>query len=213
MILSDVTVYTGVALNPQRGADLPSPVVPQKSGAPSSAAFAAGAAAGPVTGVALNVDEGRRIALDRGVATTWPIWCASASTGCVTRGWSLRARRGARMGGCRCPTRARCSSRHAFVPPTTCHYCTFVDGAGASCAPRGEWACIGSPDEILDVARPGRRIGLARRRCSPLGDRPGRRRWDEARQWLDERGYDLDAGLRARYGDPGAGGDRAAPAI
>src|SRR6478736_1183058 len=48
--------YTGVALNPQRGADLPSPVVPPKSGAPSSAALRR-VLRRARDGVALNVDE------------------------------------------------------------------------------------------------------------------------------------------------------------
>src|ERR1700716_2986651 len=48
--------YTGVALNPQRGADLPSPVVPQMTGAPSPAALRR-VLRRARDGVALNVDE------------------------------------------------------------------------------------------------------------------------------------------------------------
>ena len=45
-----------MALNPQRGADLPSPVVPPKSGVPSSAAIRR-VLRRARDGVALNVDE------------------------------------------------------------------------------------------------------------------------------------------------------------
>ena len=45
------------------------------------------------------------------------------------------------------------------------------------------------PDEILDDRPPRAPRWAARRRCSPSAT--GRRtRWHEARQWLDERGYD-----------------------
>ncbi len=44
------------------------------------------------------------------------------------------------------------------------------------------------PDEILDVARRGAELGC-KEALFTLGDRP-ETRWDEARQWLDERGYD-----------------------
>src|SRR5262245_7670018 len=48
--------YTGVAQNPQRGADLPSPVIPPRSGAPSTAALRR-VLRRARDGVALNVDE------------------------------------------------------------------------------------------------------------------------------------------------------------
>ena len=44
------------------------------------------------------------------------------------------------------------------------------------------------PDEILDVARRGAGLGC-KEALFTLGDRP-EARWDEARRWLDERGYD-----------------------
>ena len=44
------------------------------------------------------------------------------------------------------------------------------------------------PDEILDVARRGAELGC-KEALFTLGDRP-ETRWEEARQWLDERGYD-----------------------
>jgi FO synthase len=48
--------YTGVALNPQHGTDLPSPVVPPNSGAPSTPAMRR-VLRRARDGVALNVDE------------------------------------------------------------------------------------------------------------------------------------------------------------
>ena len=44
------------------------------------------------------------------------------------------------------------------------------------------------PDEILDIARRGGELGC-KEALFTLGDRP-EERWPEARQWLDERGYD-----------------------
>ena len=45
-----------------------------------------------------------------------------------------------------------------------------------------------SPDEILEIARQGAALGCLEALFT-LGDRP-EDRWPEARQWLDERGYD-----------------------
>ena len=45
-----------------------------------------------------------------------------------------------------------------------------------------------SPDEILDIARQGAELGCLEALFT-LGDRP-EDRWPEARQWLDEQGYD-----------------------
>jgi FO synthase len=74
----------------------------------------------------------------------------------------------------------------------TCHYCTFVTVPGRLRA-EGKGMFM-EPDEILDVARRGAEIGceVAVFTCPltfTLGDRP-EARWQEARQWLDERGYD-----------------------
>ena len=44
------------------------------------------------------------------------------------------------------------------------------------------------PDEILDIARRGGELGC-KEALFTLGDRP-EDRWPEAREWLDERGYD-----------------------
>lgn len=49
-------------------------------------------------------------------------------------------------------------------------------------------ACTWSPDEILAVAARGAELGC-KEALFTLGDRP-EARWPEARQWLDERGYD-----------------------
>ncbi len=82
-------------------------------------------------------------------------------------------------------------SRKVFIPVThlcrdTCHYCTFVTVPGRlRAAGRGMYM---EPDEILEVARRGAQVGC-QEALFTLGDRP-EARWPEARQWLDERGYD-----------------------
>ena len=82
-------------------------------------------------------------------------------------------------------------SRKVFIPMThlcrdTCHYCTFVMVPGKLRAEgRGFYL---EPDEILDIARQGAGMGC-KEALFTLGDRP-EARWPEARQWLDERGYD-----------------------
>ncbi|MEE2061119.1 bifunctional FO biosynthesis protein CofGH [Rhodococcus artemisiae] len=82
-------------------------------------------------------------------------------------------------------------SRKVFVPITRlcrdrCHYCTFVTVPGRLRAEgRGMYL---EPDEILEIARQGAELGC-KEALFTLGDRP-EDRWPEARQWLDERGYD-----------------------
>ncbi|MBU3063296.1 bifunctional FO biosynthesis protein CofGH [Nocardia sp. NEAU-G5] len=82
-------------------------------------------------------------------------------------------------------------SRKVFIPLTnlcrdTCHYCTFVTVPGKlRAAGRGMYL---EPDEVLDIARRGAELGC-KEALFTLGDRP-EERWPEARQWLDERGYD-----------------------
>ncbi|MGV9744054.1 bifunctional FO biosynthesis protein CofGH [Rhodococcus zopfii] len=82
-------------------------------------------------------------------------------------------------------------SRKVFVPITRlcrdrCHYCTFVTVPGKLRAEgRGMYL---EPDEILEIARQGAELGC-KEALFTLGDRP-EDRWPEARQWLDERGYD-----------------------
>ncbi|MEO5851554.1 MAG: 7,8-didemethyl-8-hydroxy-5-deazariboflavin synthase CofG, partial [Nocardioides sp.] len=82
-------------------------------------------------------------------------------------------------------------SPKVFIPVTRlcrdrCHYCTFVTTPGRL-ARDGQEVFL-SPDEILDVARRGAELGCLEALFT-LGDRP-EDRWPEARQWLDERGYD-----------------------
>lgn len=82
-------------------------------------------------------------------------------------------------------------SRKVFIPLTTlcrdrCHYCTFVN-TPAVLRSRGEGMFL-EPDEVLEIARAGAAAG-AKEALFTLGDRP-EDRWPEARQWLDERGYD-----------------------
>ncbi|MEC3916721.1 bifunctional FO biosynthesis protein CofGH [Nocardia sp. CDC160] len=82
-------------------------------------------------------------------------------------------------------------SRKVFIPIThlcrdKCHYCTFVTVPGKLRA-QGKGMYM-EPDEILEVARQGAELGC-KEALFTLGDRP-EDRWPEARQWLDERGYD-----------------------
>jgi FO synthase len=82
-------------------------------------------------------------------------------------------------------------SPKVFLPVTRlcrdrCHYCTFVTTPGRLLA-AGEAPYL-SPDEILAIAAEGATLGCAEALFT-LGDRP-EDRWPEARQWLDEQGYD-----------------------
>ncbi|MGH3307628.1 MAG: 7,8-didemethyl-8-hydroxy-5-deazariboflavin synthase CofG, partial [Nocardioides sp.] len=82
-------------------------------------------------------------------------------------------------------------SPKVFIPVTRlcrdrCHYCTFVTTPG-HLARAGEAPYL-SPDEIIDIARRGADVGCLEALFT-LGDRP-EDRWPEAREWLDEQGYD-----------------------
>ncbi|KXO97428.1 FO synthase (plasmid) [Tsukamurella tyrosinosolvens] len=82
-------------------------------------------------------------------------------------------------------------SKKVFIPITRlcrdkCHYCTFVTVPGKLAA-EGHGAYM-EPDEILEVARRGAELGC-HEALFTLGDRP-EDRWEAARTWLDERGYD-----------------------
>jgi len=82
-------------------------------------------------------------------------------------------------------------SPKVFIPVThlcrdTCHYCTFVTVPGKlRAAGRGMYL---EADEIVELARQGAELGC-KEALFTLGDRP-ETRWPEARQWLEERGYD-----------------------
>ena len=101
-------------------------------------------------------------------------------------------------------------SRKVFIPLTRlcrdrCGYCTFATvPAQAADAP------------FLSPTRSWRSPGRARRMgCKEalftLGDRP-EDRWHAGREWLRRARLRRHPVLRARDGDPGAGGDRAAAA-
>ena len=82
-------------------------------------------------------------------------------------------------------------SPKVFIPVTKlcrdrCHYCTFVESPGQ--LKRTGHGMFMSPDEILDIARQGAELGCLEALFT-LGDRP-EDRWPEAREWLDEQGYD-----------------------
>ena len=133
-------------------------------------------------GVALNVDEAAIAMTARGEDLA--DLCASAAR-VRDAGLESSGRRGATG---RLPVSY---SRKVFIPVThlcrdTCHYCTFVTVPGKLRA-QGMGMYM-EPDEILDVARRGAELGC-KEALFTLGDRP-EARWDEARQWLDERGYD-----------------------
>jgi FO synthase len=78
-------------------------------------------------------------------------------------------------------------SRKVFIPLTRlcrdrCHYCTFATSPAKLEAP------YLSMDQVLDIARQGAALGC-KEALFTLGDRP-EDRWPQARQWLDEAGYD-----------------------
>ncbi|WP_026306235.1 bifunctional FO biosynthesis protein CofGH [Smaragdicoccus niigatensis] len=82
-------------------------------------------------------------------------------------------------------------SRKVFIPLTRlcrdkCHYCTFVTVPGKLRAD-GQGMFL-EVDEVLDIARKGAALGC-KEALFTLGDRP-EERWPEAREWLDQRGYD-----------------------
>src|SRR6201997_875620 len=78
-------------------------------------------------------------------------------------------------------------SKKVFIPLTRlcrdrCGYCTFATVPG-----RLDSLYL-SPDEVLDIAREGARLGC-KEALFTLGDRP-EARWRQAREWLDAHGYD-----------------------
>ena len=177
----DATGYTGVALNPRHPSDLPSPVISPKADAPSPAAMRR-VLRRARDGVALNVDEATVALAARGADLA--DLCASAAR-VRDAGLESAGRRGTSG---RLPVSY---SRKVFIPVThlcrdTCHYCTFVTVPG-KLRSEGQGMYL-EPDEILDIARQGGELGC-KEALFTLGDRP-ETRWPEARQWLDERGYE-----------------------
>ncbi|EHR49116.1 radical SAM domain protein, CofH subfamily [Saccharomonospora marina XMU15] len=78
-------------------------------------------------------------------------------------------------------------SSSVFIPLTRlcrdrCHYCTFATVPGKLDSLYLE------REEVLDIARAGAAAGC-KEALFTLGDRP-EQRWPQARQWLDERGYE-----------------------
>jgi len=78
-------------------------------------------------------------------------------------------------------------SKKVFIPLTRlcrdrCAYCTFATVPGRLHSP------FLSPDEVLDIAAKGAGLGC-KEALFTLGDRP-EARWRQARDWLDEHGYD-----------------------
>ena len=133
-------------------------------------------------GVALNVDEAAVAMTARG--DDLADLCASAAR-VRDAGLASAGRRG--PGGGLPVT----YSRKVFIPVThlcrdTCHYCTFVTVPGKLRA-EGKGMYL-EADEIVAIAARGAELGC-KEALFTLGDRP-ETRWPEARQWLDERGYD-----------------------
>lgn len=82
-------------------------------------------------------------------------------------------------------------SRKVFIPLTTlcrdrCHYCTFVDTPAQLKKLRKP--IYMTSDQVLTIARQGARTGC-KEALITLGDRP-EDRWPEARDWLEENGYE-----------------------
>ncbi len=171
--------YTNVPLTPgQKPTALPSPVVPPIASASALRRVLRRAR----DGVALNVDEAAIALTARG--DDLADLCASAAR-VRDAGLESAGRRGVAGG---LPITY---SRKVFIPVThlcrdSCHYCTFVTVPGKLRA-QGMGMYM-EPDEILDVARRGAELGC-KEALFTLGDRP-EDRWPEAREWLDERGYD-----------------------
>ena len=79
-------------------------------------------------------------------------------------------------------------SRKVFIPLTRlcrdrCGYCTFAT------VPHRLDSLYLEPDEVLAIARRGRRAGLQGGPVHP-GRQAGGLRWRQAREWLDAHGYD-----------------------
>ncbi|MCV7192072.1 bifunctional FO biosynthesis protein CofGH [Mycolicibacterium brumae] len=169
-----------MALNPQP-VSLSAPPMPGPSVAAPSVSAMRRVLRRARDGVALNVDEAAIALAARGADLA--DLCASAAR---VRDAGLQA--GARGPNGRLPVSY---SRKVFIPVThlcrdTCHYCTFVTVPGKLRA-AGQGMYL-EPDEILDIAARGAELGC-KEALFTLGDRP-ETRWPEARQWLDERGYD-----------------------
>src|ERR1700753_2852430 len=171
--------YTDVPLTPgEEPTLLASPSVPPRASASALRRVLRRAR----DGVALNVDEAAVAMTARGEDLA--DLCRSAAQ---VRDAGLESA-GRRGGTGRLPVSY---SRKVFIPVThlcrdSCNYCTFVTVPGKlRAAGTGMYL---EPDEILDIARRGAELGC-KEALFTLGDRPGDR-WPEAREWLDERGYD-----------------------
>ena len=160
---------------------LPTPVVPPRTDSVSPAALRR-VLRRARDGVTLNGDEAAIAMTARGADLV--DLCASAAR-VRNAGLESAGRRGP-LG--RLPVSY---SRKVFIPVThlcrdTCHYCTFVTVPGKlSAAGRGMYL---EPDEIVGIASRAAELGC-KEALFTLGDRP-EARWPQARQWLDERGYD-----------------------
>ena len=162
------------------GSPLPTPPVSPKNAAPTASALRR-VLRRARDGVALSADEAAIAMAARG--DDLADLCASAAR-VRDAGLTSAGRRGpsGRL--------AVSYSPKVFVPVThlcrdTCHYCTFVTVPGKlRAAGKGMYLEV---DEIVELARRGADLGC-KEALFTLGDRP-EDRWPQARQWLDERGY------------------------
>jgi FO synthase len=162
------------------GSPLPTPPVSPKNAAPTASALRR-VLRRARDGVALSADEAAIAMAARG--DDLADLCASAAR-VRDAGLTSAGRRGpsGRL--------AVSYSPKVFVPVThlcrdTCHYCTFVTVPGKlRAAGKGMYLEV---DEIVGLARRGAELGC-KEALFTLGDRP-EDRWPQARQWLDERGY------------------------
>ncbi len=162
------------------GPPLPTPSVPPRNAIPTEAALRR-VLRRARDGVSLNADEAAVAMAARGEDLA--DLCASAAR-VRDAGLTSAGRRGPNG---RLPVSY---SPKVFVPVThlcrdICHYCTFVTVPGKLRATgRGLYL---EADEIVDLTRRGAELGCMEALFT-LGDRP-EDRWPEARQWLEERGY------------------------
>jgi len=128
-------------------------------------------------GATLNVDEAANAAAGAGNRSDRSVFLGSQGSRCGSAGSGSAEHRDVFAEGFHSLTRL-CQDK--------CHYCTFVTVPGKLRA-AGHGMFL-EPDEVLDIARAGAELGC-KEALFTLGDRP-EARWPEAKQWLDERGYD-----------------------
>ena len=113
--------------------------------------------------------------------------CSTPAARTCKDSWNTRAAPGTRASKRRDRPDVITYSRKVFIPLTRlcrdrCGYCTFAT------VPHRLHSLYLEPDEILEIARQGAELGC-KEALFTLGDKP-EDRWRQAREWLDEHGYD-----------------------